>query len=237
MKNKLIKAAKKLAEVTSAMTFQPPVQYVYNPLDYAWAGHEAYLNKFGHGQKRVIFVGMNPGPWGMAQTGVPFGEVKAVSQWMGLYALISKPAKEHPKRPIEGFDCPRSEVSGRRLWGLFAERFGAPENFFKDHFVMNYCPLIFMSESGGNLTPDKLRAQEAKPLFDASDEHLQAVADILQPEWVVGVGAFAEERLQNGLGDKVKIGKVLHPSPSSPAANRGWAPLATKQLIAQGIWS
>jgi single-strand selective monofunctional uracil DNA glycosylase len=32
------------------------------------------------------------------------------------------------------------------------------------------------------------------------------------------------------------LGKVLHPSPASPAANRGWAEAATRQLIEQGVW-
>ncbi len=236
MPSRLINAAQQLSKDVSALRFGEPVHTVYNPLDYAWAGHEAYLKRFGTGRKRVLFVGMNPGPWGMAQTGVPFGEVEAATSWMKLYALVSKPCPEHPKRPVDGFDCGRSEVSGRRLWGLFAERFGAAENFFKDHFVMNYCPLIFMSASGSNIIPEKLRVEESRPLFEASNRHLQAVAEILQPEWAIGVGAFAEARLREVLGDTVRYGKILHPSPASPAANRGWAPAATRQLIEQGVW-
>ena len=81
---------------------------------------------------------MNPGPFGMVQTGVPLGEIAAVRDWMGIEATVEKPATENPKRPIEGFACTRSEVSGRRLWGLFAERFGTAEAFFTDHFVANY---------------------------------------------------------------------------------------------------
>jgi single-strand selective monofunctional uracil DNA glycosylase len=218
------------------MLFLPPVSHVYNPLEYAWAPHEQYLRRYGASRKRVVFLGMNPGPFGMVQTGVPFGEIAAVRDWMGIEAGVEKPAVENPKRPIEGFSCARSEVSGRRLWGLFAQRFGGADAFFADHFVANYCPLAFF-DHGRNLTPDKLPANETAALEAACDEHLCALVRSLEPEWLVGVGGFAEARAAEALrGMAVKIGRVLHPSPASPAANRGWAEAATKQLGALGIW-
>jgi len=233
----LITAARALSAAVGRLKFRPPVAHVYNPLDYAWSAHEQYLRKFGAGQKRVIFLGMNPGPFGMAQTGVPFGEVAAVRDWMGIYSLIAPPKHAHPKRPVEGFGCARSEVSGRRLWGLFAERFGAPEQFFAEHFVANFCPLAFMDEGGRNLTPDKFPGTESDKLFAACDEHLRQLVGILKPEWLIGVGDFAEKRARLALeGSGVQFGKILHPSPASPAANRGWAAAATKQLQALKIW-
>ena len=199
--------------------------------------HEQWLRRFGSGPKRVLFLGMNPGPFGMAQTGVPFGEVTAVRDWLGLNAPVGKPAREHPKRPVQGLACPRSEVSGRRLWGLFAERFGIPERFFAGHFVLNFCPLAFLSESGGNVTPDKLPADETARLFVACDAHLRSVVALAQAEWVIEVGAFARDRAMAALADMpVRIGVVLHPSPASPAANRDWAGQATRQLHEQGVW-
>lgn len=181
---------------------------------------------------------MNPGPFGMAQTGVPFGEIAAVRDWMGLSGAVAKPAREHPKRPVEGLACAKSEVSGRRLWGLFAERFGTADAFFREHFVANYCPLVFMSETGANLTPDKLPAAEARALEAVCDRHLRRLVIALEPEWVVGVGGFAEKRAMEALaGLPVKITRVLHPSPASPAANRGWAAAASRELAASGVWA
>ena len=229
-------AARTLSDTLDSMRFAPPVSHVYNPLTYAWAPNAAYLRRYGQGRKRVVFVGMNPGPFGMVQTGVPFGEIAAVRDWMGIEAEVLKPAAENPKRPIEGFACVRSEVSGRRLWGLFAERFGTAEAFFAEHFVANYCPLAFF-EGGRNLTPDKLPAAEQGPLLAASDGHLRQVVEILQPEWVIGVGAWAEQRARQALADMpLRFGRVLHPSPASPAANRGWSEAATRQLVEQGVW-
>lgn len=234
----LLTAARTLGEAVDRLRFAAPVAYVYNPLAYAWPVHEAYLARFGRGPKRVVFLGMNPGPFGMAQTGVPFGEVAAVRGWLGLSGEVTRPAREHPKRPIQGLSCSRSEVSGRRLWGLFAERFGSPEEFFREHFVANYCPLVFMSETGANLTPDKLPATESAPLAAACDAHLRALVAAVGAECVVGVGGFAVNRAAEALkGTGVRIARVLHPSPASPAANRGWAAAATRELAEQGIWA
>lgn len=235
----LISAARNLREKLRPLRFAAPVTFVYQPLDYAWAPHETYLRRFGGGRKRVVFVGMNPGPFGMTQTGVPFGEIAAVRDWMGIRDPVGKPEREHPKRPILGFDCPQSEVSGRRLWGHFAQRFGKAEAFFKGHFVANYCPLVFIEEGGRNFTPDKLPAAEAAALNQHCDDHLHAVLNALQPEWVIGVGAYAEEcanRAKKQMSGDFKTGRVLHPSPASPAANRDWAGAATKQLVKLGVW-
>jgi single-strand selective monofunctional uracil DNA glycosylase len=233
----LIEAAQHLCAEVEKLRFAPPVTHVYNPLLYAWKGHESYLRRFGGAPKEVIFLGMNPGPFGMAQTGVPFGEIGAVRDWMKIDAAIGQPAHEHPRRPIQGFDCARSEISGQRLWGLFAGRFGSPENFFERHFVVNYCPLAFLEVSGRNRTPDKLGLVEKEALSSVCDAHLRAVFDILRPKWIIGVGAFAAR--QAGIaaeGSPVKIGQILHPSPASPAANRDWAGQATAQMKALGVW-
>jgi single-strand selective monofunctional uracil DNA glycosylase len=233
----LIAAARELSRQVERLKFAPPVSHVYNPLTYAWKAHEEYLRRFGDGRKRVVFLGMNPGPFGMAQTGVPFGEVAAVRDWLKIEAPVGKPPREHPKRPVLGFACEKSEVSGRRLWGLFSERFGTAEKFFLEHFVANYCPLVFMEDGGKNLTPDKLKPRERDTLHEVCDAHFAEVVKILKPEWIIGVGDFAAKRATIVLGQSsVRIGRILHPSPASPAANRGWAKQAEAQLKESGVW-
>jgi single-strand selective monofunctional uracil DNA glycosylase len=212
------------------------VTHVYQPLVYARAAHRAYLERYGGGPKDVVFVGMNPGPFGMAQTGVPFGEVGIVRDWLGIEASIRKPSREHPRRPVEGFACRRSEVSGQRLWGWARARFEKPERFFARHFVANYCPLLFLEASGRNRTPDKLPAAERAPLERACDAALRRSIEILRPRLVVGIGHFAEGRARIALdGMGVAIGRIPHPSPASPAANRGWAQQADAALRALGV--
>lgn len=234
----LIRSATALSHSVSGLRFAAPVSHVYNPLDYASSPHHAYLRRFGAPGKKILFLGMNPGPWGMAQTGVPFGEISFVRDWMKINEPVGRPSPEHPKRPIEGFACTKSEVSGRRLWGLFAQRFPDAALFFREHFVANYCPLVFMSDTGANLTPDKLPAAETAPLFAACDLHLREVVAWMKPATVVGVGGFAEERARLALaGMDVRFARILHPSPASPAANRDWAGAAVKQLVQAGLWA
>jgi single-strand selective monofunctional uracil DNA glycosylase len=236
----IIDATRRLSTRLEGIAKPALADRVYHPLEYAWQPHEQYLRRFGSGKKRVLFLGMNPGPFGMAQTGIPFGEIAAVRDWLGIEAPVGRPGNEHPKRPIEGFACRRSEVSGRRLWGLFAERFGSAERFFAEHFVLNYCPLLWLGTSGANLTPDKFAAREMEPVESACMEFLTAVVSLLRPQFLIGIGGFAAQRLRTAAATaapKALVAQILHPSPASPAANRGWAAAATKQLHDAGVWS
>ncbi|MAC19622.1 MAG: single-stranded DNA-binding protein [Phycisphaerae bacterium] len=242
---KLVRIARELSSTVDALSFADPVEVVYNPLDYAWKSHRRYLG-MAHRGIDALLLGMNPGPWGMAQTGVPFGEVAHVRDFLGIDEPVKKPEIEHPKRPIEGFSCTRSEVSGRRLWSWVSEHFDGPEAFFERFFIWNDCPLAFLEDSGRNRTPDKLPVEERVPLFDACDRSLRAIVKTLEPRMVIGVGAHATRRLKDCLGDLIadeeelsglKVGTVLHPSPASPAANRDWAGTATRQMAALGLLS
>lgn len=234
----LVSAAWRLRTQVSSLIFSSPVAHVYNPLDYAWPLHQAYLQTYGSSRKRVVFLGMNPGPFGMVQTGVPFGEVRAVREWLKLKGAVVAPARQHPRRPVTGLDCPRSEISGARLWGLFAARFGAAEDFFAEHFVLNYCPLAFVEAGGRNRTPDKLSRPEQLALFSVCDAHLREAVAALQPDWLIGVGGFAFERASAVFSDAgPTLGRIPHPSPANPAANRGWAGMAEKELCRLGVWT
>jgi single-strand selective monofunctional uracil DNA glycosylase len=232
--------ARDLRRDTARLEFGPPVAYVYRPLEYAWAPHEQYLARFGtRAPREAILVGMNPGPFGMAQTGVPFGEVSMVRDWLRIEGPVRQPPHVHPSRPIAGFACTRSEVSGRRLWGWARDRFGTPDRFFARFFVWNYCPLVFMEASGRNRTPDKLPAAERETLFTACDRALARCIDALSPRVVAGLGRFAEGRVRNVLAstgnDRVITGGVLHPSPANPRANASWVRDAERDLGALGV--
>jgi single-strand selective monofunctional uracil DNA glycosylase len=235
MSSSLVQVSRALSDRVSELSFRAPVAYVYNPLVYARAPHEAYLKRYGQAPKRALLLGMNPGPFGMAQTGVPFGDVAMVRDFLGVTGPVGKPQPEHPKRPISGFACARSEVSGTRLWGFARMHFQIAERFCKDFFVVNYCPLVFMDEGGKNLTPDKLPKAEQSSLFGACDDALRRIVTTLKPRFVIGVGAFAKARAENALPDfEGTIGTILHPSPASPKANRGWAAVAEHELRALG---
>jgi single-strand selective monofunctional uracil DNA glycosylase len=232
----LIQNALELRRDLERIRFASPVTHVYNPLCYAWEPHRAYLERYGRAPREVLLVGMNPGPWGMAQTGVPFGDVELVRDWLRIEGSVARPTTEHPRRPVQGFACRRREGSGRRLWGWARDRFGTPEAFFTRFFVGNYCPLCFFLEDGTNLTPDKLPSVQRRELETTCDRGLAQMVEVLQPRFVLGVGRFAERRVAKVLtGGGAVAGGVPHPSPASPSANRGWAGQMEAALRAVGI--
>ncbi len=233
----MISIYRELTQEVGELGFHHPVTHVYNPLVYARRPHETYLRQFGSGKREVVLVGMNPGPFGMAQTGVPFGDVIMVRDWLGIEDKVERPEKEHPKRPVEGFGCKRREVSGTRVWTWAKERFAAPEKFFERFFIINYCPLVFAEASGKNRTPDKLPKDERNRLFSLCDNALDRVVRALDAKFVIGIGAFAEKRIEDAVAkDGIRIGRILHPSPASPLANKGWAEQAERQLTELGVF-
>ncbi len=232
----VISMSRSLCRDMQPLTFSDPVHVVYNPLQYARRSHERYLERYARPGTEAILLGMNPGPWGMAQTGVPFGEVELTRTFLGIDEPVDSPEVEHPKRPIQGFKCTRREVSGRRLWGWAEERFETSETFFDRFFVWNHCPLAFLEQEGRNRTPDKLPISERTPLLERCDQALREIVEIMQPRMLIGVGGFAFKRAKQVFGDDgPTLGTILHPSPASPAANRGWAPQVEQQLAAMGI--
>lgn len=237
--SRVIEAAKSLVEETGNIQFDLPVAFTYNPLTYAWAPHAAYLEKYANTKKKHLFLGMNPGPFGMAQTGVPFGEIDAVTNWLKIKDDVKSPPKTHPKRPVTGFDCTKSEVSGRRLWGLFREIYSTADHFFEQNFVANYCPLIWMNESGANITPDKLPKNKRIEVEQICDNHLAKLILILEPDVLIGVGAYALKKLEKIIthlpAKNYTTGTILHPSPASPIANKLWPQRPLEQLKELGI--
>jgi len=225
-----------LLEALKPLEFGHPVTHVYNPLQYARSAYDEYLKAYGGRPKEVLLLGMNPGPWGMVQTGIPFGEIIAVRDWMGIPPHNGAPEVFHSKRPVDGFSCRRREVSGRRLWGWAESTFGTPEKFFSRFFVANYCPLMFLEESGRNRTPNQIPMAERKPVLGFCDQALRDTVLYFKPRHVVGVGAFAADRAKAALkGLSVSVGRITHPSPANPKANRGWEDCIREEFAGMGI--
>jgi single-strand selective monofunctional uracil DNA glycosylase len=236
-KKDFITASKILSDKVDSLKFNDASLTIYNPLAYASNINEIYINKYLNKDIDGIFLGMNPGPFGMAQTGVPFGDIEMVRDWLDISGKVSKPKFEHLKRPITGFDCKKREISGSRLWGWAKSRYLDPKVFFKKYFVWNYCPLVFMEKSGANKTPDKLLPNDRKILFEFCDETLRELVKLTSTKSVIGVGKFARKRAEVALGDQVEISDILHPSPASPKANKNWVGEIEKQLTDFGILS
>ncbi len=217
-------AARELSKRCGALEFDDPVAWTYDPLTYAWDGHRQYVQRFGDAPKQVLFVGMNPGPWGMGQTGIPFGDPDIVRDKMGITGIdVHEPPEHREDRPVYGLESPRNEVSGTRLYEGLAEAFGSLKAAYQHLFVANYCPLLFFDEDASNLTPPRLRKADREALFEVCDVHLDRLIEHLDPEHLVGVGRFAERRVDAVLedrGEERPVHYLLHPSPANPQANK-----------------
>ena len=179
---------------------------------------------------------MNPGPWGMAQTGVPFGSVPYARDWLAVKGEIGEPSRQHPKRPVLGWGCSRVEVSGRRLWSLLESIYGSARKMAREMVVLNYCPLLLLRANGDrcrNLPIDKVRS--AGELTECCDENLDAVLSAMQPEVAIGVGAWATSKLERVAPPGMVVGRMLHPSPASPLANRMFEEAARTVLSEHGV--
>ena len=67
----LMAIEEKLADDLMKLTYEFPVEYVYNPIKHAKDLHYNFLKRYyTEGPKPILFLGMNPGPWGMVQTGI-----------------------------------------------------------------------------------------------------------------------------------------------------------------------
>ena len=238
-KQRLISRTLRLRDEVDALSFTYD-GYIYNPLDYAWDMHRTFLERYVHQGAPVLMLGMNPGPFGMMQTGVPFGEINAVRNYLCLDLPVGKPQLEHPGRPVLGMATTRSEGSGKRLWGLVSSRWPDPEGFFAIHSMFNYCPLGFLDKgsTAKNFTPDHLPKEERKALEAVCDSYLRDVIAMINPRALIGIGKYAEQKLQSVNEDSSRIvASIIHPSPGNPQANVDWNGKTTERMKELGLWS
>uniref|UniRef100_A0A8B9S3E5 Single-strand-selective monofunctional uracil-DNA glycosylase 1 n=1 Tax=Apteryx owenii TaxID=8824 RepID=A0A8B9S3E5_APTOW len=230
-----------LSAVLEALPFGEPVSHVYAPLRYAWQPHEDFVRRYCGAAKRVLFLGMNPGPFGMAQTGVPFGDAWHVREWLQVTGRVEKPPSEHPKRPVLGLECRQAEVSGTRFWGLVRALCPDPRRFFRHCFVHNHCPLLFVARSGRNVTPAELPAsQRARLLGALPPSHLEGFGHLQLGPVVVGTRwpqnprnrprnvGWAPKTLSNGGG----VSPLLSPSRRFSVSRRIW-----QKAVRRNSWS
>lgn len=254
-------ATRQLADALDQI--QPPEGIrVYNPLVYGRVAHERYLSLAASGPRPVLFVGMNPGPHGMVQTAVPFGDVvnaRAIQALAGSVEgapLIDRerlPALAH-LRPIEGYSFARKEVSGTRFWSEFAPVFAAAGptrdrllSTLRSAFVLNICPLAFFGavdplkgprSPAANITPDKLPKPYREQVLAPCREYFGVVLRSLRPWGLVCFGGWAEKLAATWVrdidGQPPRVEKVHHPSPRVLNTAAGWHPAAA--LAERGFW-
>ncbi|XP_017774188.1 PREDICTED: single-strand selective monofunctional uracil DNA glycosylase-like [Nicrophorus vespilloides] len=217
LSDKLLTLDEQLCQQINLLEFDSEkVEYVYNPLEYAYNGYSQFVKKYLDTSKHILFVGMNPGPYGMCQTGIPFGDVNTVQNWFEINVEVNRPRRECPERPVLGLECKRVEQSGKRLWEYFRKKCGLPEHFFRNAFILNYCPLGFFDANGKNITPNNLKVANKRKIQQICDQYMLHVLQLLECKIVVGIGRYAQERMDNILKTSnldVQLLYMKHPSP------------------------
>lgn len=237
--NSLLQRTIRLREEVDELAFTYD-GFIYNPLDYAWDMHRAFLERYVRPSAEILLLGMNPGPFGMMQTGVPFGEINAVRGYLKLDLPVGKPECEHPSRPVLGMTTTRSEGSGKRLWGLISSIWPDPDDFFSRHCIFNYCPLGFLDSgpTAKNFTPDHLPKEERRALEAVCDSYLRDVIALINPRALIGIGKYAQEKLASVNDDPSRIvASIIHPSPGNPQANVDWNGKTTARMRGFGLWN
>ena len=226
---KLVEVTKRFSEECSNQKVRlinenKNIEFAYNPLNYAWESHKTYLKNYGYLGATKIIMGMNPGH-GMGNTGIPFGCPEKVKNYLKIRDVkINKPKKIHPKRLVTGLECKKPEISGKRIWGLVEEIYGAPEKAFQNIFVLNHFPLWMFNSSGQNITPDKLSISSSKIIFEKCNRYLIDVVSILKIKRIICVGKYASrmahKAVKNSDFQDLIIDEIPHPSPANPLANK-----------------
>ena len=206
---------------------------VVNPLDYAWDNYECFIRLYVREGQKILFLGMNPGPYGMMQTGVPFGEVEAVRNYLSIDGKVGVPRENPPLKPVAGMDVRQHEVSGKKFWGMAAS-YGSAASFFSAAAVLSFCPLAFI-DGRRNVTPDELPADDRRTIDSICGRYLLSILDILCPEITVALGRYAEKRLRNAGAERIEY--FPHPSPRSPSSMKFWdsgeALIAFRRLVSE----
>jgi len=241
--DQILAASDRLSERLAAL---PPVGdlVALDPTRYcrsAWAAYLQMAARLGC----VLVVGMNPGPHGMAQTGVPFTDPWIVDELdlqapradvppADIPAVGSWRHRSHRARGVLGS---KREESAKRLWPLLREICApyaavgpsadkiaeATRRVCNEVLLVNALPICWLDPAGKNVSAEQVEkrapAQVREGLRDLVNEWLQAVADILRPAAVIGVGRWAREFVTDlDVDHFVEIpfrDGIKHPSPSA----------------------
>ncbi|XP_055849953.1 single-strand selective monofunctional uracil DNA glycosylase [Episyrphus balteatus] len=211
----------------------PNITHVYNPIEYAFDLHCQYLKKYLNGPKKMLLIGMNPGPNGMAQNGVPFGNTNTVKNLMKIEGQVEQPPSLHPKRPVTGLACKTEEPSGVRIWTLIGKLAGSLEIFSQQCFMHNFCPLAFFDVQGKNITPGELKGDVKAEVRNICLKYLEQEIQLIQPEIIIAIGSYVGDCMKRlakqsiYIGSNIKILQLAHPSPRS-VNNNNWPEKATE---------
>ena len=218
----LLAAASRLRHELRGLRFGPPVSHVYDPLDYARRGYESYVRAFANAPKRVLFVGMNPGP---VRDGADRRAVRRRPDGARLAAASRR--RSAGRRPSTRSDrCRASRVRAARS---AAPASGAPSRSASASRSASSPTTSSRTTARSRSSrraaaiarPTSCPSASARRCFAPATRTCAGWCAALEPEWVIGIGAFAEARAREALPG-ARVGRITHPSPANPRAQENW---------------
>jgi single-strand selective monofunctional uracil DNA glycosylase len=217
---------------------------VLDPGRYGERWHHRFRRCYPVGPRPLLVFGLNPGPYGMAQTGVPFTDLKRLEfhlprLWRELLAArepVALPGLAPPS--LRPFLTRTFESSSVRVYKFLERAFGSAEQAFRRVAFVNPCPLLFIDRATGeNRTPADLPRAAPRLMreFDALRRTtvLEAVSE-LEARGAVLLGKDVARAAAPALRAALPADSVLEWEHPARAVPETWARGLHESLAARG---
>jgi len=164
---------------------------VWNPALYALDIYQEYLTKFPPEPGAILALGLNPGPYGMAQTGIPFTDCRTASGALGMEMTIPGKAPDDlisRLKKANGKWRGTYERSSLGMYRFLILAWGDIKTAYRNWFVGNPCPLLFLDPERWNVTPADPRLRRMKEVGELRQRAVIGFSEILNPRGIVCFG-------------------------------------------------
>jgi single-strand selective monofunctional uracil DNA glycosylase len=199
---------------------------VLDPSRYGERWHAPFRRLYPPRARPLLVFGLNPGPYGMAQTGIPFTDLKRLAQ--GLPRLAAELARSGERLSLPGL-APSSlqpfltrtfESSSVRVHRFLRLAHGSAERAFREVVFVNPCPLLFIDRAlGENRTPADLPRALRAGVDEARVEVVSVAVARLRARGAIVLGRDAAAALSVPLRARLGERAVVeweHPARAVP---------------------
>jgi single-strand selective monofunctional uracil DNA glycosylase len=211
---------------------------IWNPGLYAASWHALFRKEYPASAGCILVFGLNPGPYGMAQTGIPFTDLKRLREHLPRLAKglerrgCSLAGVGLAPRSLRPYLSRTFESSAVRVYRFLSRGWGSAEDGWRSVVVANPCSLLFMDAAGENRTPADLVGAvsrrtgslvAARRLRERCNALRRLAAReavrVLSPRGVVLLGKDAQRAMQTGIAPLLGPDSILgweHPARAVP---------------------
>ena len=179
----------------------------------------------------IVALGLNPGKYGMSQTGIPFTDVtRAARVGIAIEPPGLAPASLRPF--LKSYRVERSSAS---VYNLLDALWGGPAEGWRRLWAVAPCGLLFLEPDGTNVTPADARLARRDDVRELRLRVIRESVEAARPRGVLLLGQDVARVAADALGD-VETLVVDHPVARGPG-RRGpawWAGVVAQAVRARG---